>query len=49
MATYDETETTTEPTLGRPLTKLANVETRNKSQSLFATAPFGYHDAYGRG
>ncbi|KXH32319.1 hypothetical protein CSIM01_05741 [Colletotrichum simmondsii] len=41
MTTYDETETATEPTLGRPLTKLANVEIKKKSQSLFTTAPFG--------
>ncbi|UQC81136.1 uncharacterized protein CLUP02_06622 [Colletotrichum lupini] len=41
MTTYDETETATEPTLGRPLTKLANVEIKKKSQSLSTTAPFG--------
>ncbi|KAI3541470.1 hypothetical protein CSPX01_07558 [Colletotrichum filicis] len=41
MTTYDETETATEPTLGRPLTKLASVEIKKKSQSLSTTAPFG--------
>ncbi|KAK1465157.1 hypothetical protein CMEL01_12512, partial [Colletotrichum melonis] len=41
MTTYDETETATKPTLGRPLTKLANVEIKKKSQSLSTTAPFG--------
>ncbi|KAK1541200.1 hypothetical protein CPAR01_07189 [Colletotrichum paranaense] len=48
MTTYDETETATKPTLGRPLTKLANVEIKKKSQSLSTTAPFGY-GASGRG
>ncbi|KAK1483543.1 hypothetical protein CCUS01_15725 [Colletotrichum cuscutae] len=48
MTTYDETETATEPTLGRPLTKLANVEIKKKSQSLSTTAPSGC-GASGRG